>query len=97
MINGDLPTFLDKLYWLEDLGILFQGREYLIQGYGENIGKPDQVFHIEVFETTGNVAGEMLLEHDAKTSAECSEVFRKAPIWDGRSFDEAESEIEWIM
>ena len=95
MINGDLAYFLDKLYLLEDLEVVFRGRQYLIQGWTENIRKPGQFSHIEMFRTD-EVEDDYDFYLDAPTNTQCATALLRAKIWDGMDFYQAEREIEWV-
>lgn len=97
MINGNLQVFLDKLYLLEDLSVKFHDKTYFIHGYKmpviENSAPP---FHLEVLILAEDDSGKPLFSCDASTCTECVSQFRHAPVWDGKTFDEAEPEIECI-
>ena len=95
MINGNLQMFLDTLYLLEDLEVIFRGREYLIQGWTENIGSPNQFSHIEMFRTDEVEEG-YDFQCDAPTNTQCATAFLRAKVWDGMDFYQAEREIEWV-
>lgn len=95
MINGNLKCFLETLFLLEDLEVKFHGREYLIQGWTENIGKPNQFSHIEMFRIDDAAAG-YDFQFDAPTNAECVRTFLQTKLWDGMDFNQAEPEIEWM-
>lgn len=96
MINGNLPMFLDKLYWLEDLSVIFQEREYFIHGSGSILEDGQKSYHLEALELNGGMMDSVVFSCDAPTPLECVKQFREAPIWDGKCFDAVEQTIEWV-
>lgn len=96
MINGNLQAFLDNLALGMELEISFRGKQYLIQGWDWREDDSQALPHIEMFELGESAKSEFVFNYDGKTRGDCTEAFLSAKIWDGMSFDEAESEIEWI-
>ncbi|MCH3973388.1 MAG: hypothetical protein LKE53_11640 [Oscillospiraceae bacterium] len=91
MINGDVKEFVDRIYSCQDTIFVFQGIKYWFQGYTI----PDKGVHMEVFQYQPPCE-EYVWEYDGKTITECQNAFLKAPIFGGKTFWNAESEIEWV-
>lgn len=92
MNNGNPHDFIDHLYSGQDTVYLFRGVKYWSQGYRIE-GRA--VWRIEVFQYQPPSDG-FLWENESESVTECMEAFLAAPIFDGKSFWEAESEIEWV-
>ena len=90
MINGDPKEFIEGLHYGDERFFLYGGCKYFIQGYCSE-GKymlemyctePDDVdFYWSVFS-----------DNDNYPVAE----FENAPIFNGKTFWEAEKDIEWV-
>ena len=92
MINGDPHEFVDHLYSGQDTVYLFHGVKYWSQGYTD---EDKTVWHIEVFQYQPP-SDDFSWEHTSDSVTDCMEAFLSAPIFDGKTFWEAESEIEWV-
>ena len=97
MINGNLSAFMDSLALGMELEVLFREKRYFIQGWDFSYDDPDVGPHIEMFEILENgYGGDYVFTYDGASRGECTEAFLAAKLWDGMTFDEAESEIEWV-
>ena len=95
MINTDMNQFLDCLNYGEEIDILYKGDKYFIEGYYSD----DKVAHFIVYKYSedGNDVHEMIYETTSDNKIkDCADNFLEAKIWDGKSFWEVESEMEWI-
>jgi len=90
MINGNPHDFIDTVYSGQDIIFVFHGIKYWFQGYTDN-GKS----HMEIFQYVPSSDG-FLWIHDDDSMLKCLEAFLDAPIFNGKTFWEAESEIEWV-
>ena len=99
MINGDTNEFLDGILWGQECWLKYNGNVHFIQGWTTDDGK----YHLvhEFYEIHGDPAN---WTYDANRNWEavdedneiCVKAFLEAPIWDGKKFWQAESEIEWM-
>lgn len=97
MINGDVTEFIDTLYTGQDLEVMFRSRHLFIQGYYENLGTPEQIAHMEMFDYNHmKDLDDYIWVKEGKSLSELATEFLQAKVWDGMAFDEAEREIEWI-
>lgn len=91
MINGNPNEFIDRIYTCQDTVFVYRGVKYWFQGY-----MPDNsTVHMEVFQVDPEKDG-YIWEYDGKTIEECHEAFLGAPIFDGKTFWDAEQDIEWV-
>jgi hypothetical protein len=90
MINGKPNDFLDTIYSCQDINYLYHGIQYWFQGY-----MPDEdTVHMEIFQYKPP-KDDYIWEFDGRTIEECMNAFLKAPIFDGKTFWQAEQDIEW--
>ena len=92
MVNGDPHEFVDHVYSGQDTVYLYHGIKYWCQGY---TFRGTKVHHLEVFQYQPP-SNDFLWEYESESVAECMEAFLEAPIFDGKTFWEAEPEIEWV-
>ena len=90
MKNGNVNEFVDQLYYGAELLFVHNGQKFFIQGqcadnvytlYLERITPPAE----DYIWTKSNSAGKYSVDD-----------FLSAPIWDGKTFWEVESEMEWV-
>ena len=92
MINGNPHDFVDTAYSGQDIIFLFHGIKYWFQGYTI---KEDGTNHMEVFQYQPP-SDNYIWECNSDSIEKCLAAFLEAPIFDGKTFWEAESEIEWV-
>ena len=90
MINGDAGDFVDRIYSCQDTVFIYNGVKYWFQGY---MPSTDTV-HMEVVQIDPERDG-YVWEYNGNSISEGQESFQKAPIFDGKTFWEAEKDIEW--
>lgn len=90
MINGNPSAFIDTAYSGQEIFFRFDGKKFMCQGYIDN-GR----CHIEIQQHVPWVS-ESIWHTQSISMQECLEAFEKAPIFNGKTFWEAESEIEWL-
>ena len=91
MINGNPGEFVDRIYSCQDTVFVFQSVKYWFQGYM----LADGHVHMEIFQYQPP-SSQCLWEFDGKTIEECQSAFLAAPIFNGKTFWDAEREIEWV-
>lgn len=89
MINGNPNRCLEVVASGQDITYKFRGIIYWYQGYN----KGDK-FRMEIFKHIPSSPG-CVWECERNTYLDCYNEFIKAPIFDGKTFWEAEQEIEW--
>lgn len=90
MINGNANDFLEKITTGSDITYKFKGDIYWFQGYnkGDN-------FRMEIYRYIPLQEKGFIWECEEKTYIDCLTKFTNAPIFDGKTFWEAEKDIEW--
>ncbi len=91
MINGNANDFLDTVYSGQDIVYIYHGIKYWFQGYRRSNG----IYHMEVFQHEPP-SENYILEIDNISLEYCYNKFIQAPIFEGKTFWEAEKEIEWV-
>ena len=91
MINGNANDFLDGVYNLQELIHMYHGKKYFLQGYC-NENDSQYILEMQLWEPEEKT----LWKCEKPVLLECREEFLKTPLYDGKTFWEAESEIEWV-
>ena len=90
MINGNIDEFVDKLLDGEEVIYTYQGKKYFTQGY--NLEDGTYYFELQQWEPTSAV----LWSVEGLDRLNSLEAFLKEPLFDGKTFWEAEKEMEWV-
>ncbi len=90
MINGNLSEFIDKLHYGDELWFTYNNVKYMIQGLNDT-GTYDLYLFIPYSPGTGY----SWVGKGTKTDYPVKE-FLEAPIFNGKSFIDIESDIEWV-
>ena len=89
MINGNSQEFIDGLYYGDERFFVYCKKKYFIQGYCEN---EDYVLEIYIIEPSDNkFHWKAISDTDYPI-----EQFEMLKIFNGKTFWEVESEIEWV-
>lgn len=91
MINGNPREFADRIYSCQDTIFIYKGVKYWFQGYMSS----EQSVHMEIFQYQPP-SEECFWQYDGENIEECHRAFLEAPVFDGRTFWEAEQELEWV-
>ena len=93
MIIGNANEFIDRIYTCQDTVFIFHSVKYWFQGY-----MLDDSVHMEVFQVEPPVEDDnyYVWEYNGDSISEGQEAFQNAPIFDGKTFWEAEKDIKWI-
>ena len=90
MEAGNVNQFLEEITWQEET-ILFNGKKYFFNPWEhQGIGR------LEIQQW--NLKDEWVSDFfyvEGNTTEECVKKMVAAPIWDGKTFWEAESEMTW--
>ena len=92
MINGDPHEFVDHFWSGQDTVYLYRNVKYWAQGYS---CRDKKKWRMEIFQYQPPSDG-YIWEYESESVQECLDAFLEAPIFDGKTFWEAESEIEWV-
>lgn len=91
MIGGNPNEFLESVYSGQDTVFIYKGIKYWCQGYVQDDGRS----YMEVFQYQP-ANEENVWSYTGVTAKECFHAFLDAPIFDGKTFWDAEQEIEWV-
>ena len=94
MINGNANDFIDKLSY-EDHYAIFDNKKYFLNGCQTKKDSCGNVIsvRIEVYDLTNETT---VFSVTKKSVCDCLTAFKNAKIWNGKTFWEAEKEIEWV-
>ena len=94
MINGNASDFIENLSY-EDNYALFHGNKYFFNGCQVRKNDKGKIIEVrlEVYNLTENTTVFSVKAHSIQ---KCIEAFENAEFFDGKTFWEAENEIEWI-
>ena len=85
MVGGKPNDFLDRIYSCQDTVFVYNGIKYWFQGY-----MPDKnSVHMEIIQYQPSSEKDVW-EYDGATIDECLNAFVHAPIFNGKTFWEAE-------
>lgn len=90
MINGDAKEFIEGLYYGDERFFLYKGKKYFVQGYYIN-KKP--MLEVYIFEPSDS---DFEWRAFSKDNNYPIAEFENARIFDGKTFWEAEKDIEWV-
>ena len=90
MINGNVNEFIDGLYYGDERIFMYKGQKFFVQGFSEN---GYSTIYLARWEPP---CDDYIWVGKHPYGAYDVEAFLAAPIWDGRTFWEAEKEMEWV-
>ncbi|MBQ7529251.1 hypothetical protein IJT10_05050 [bacterium] len=92
MINGSVNDFLDGVYNLQELIHVYHGKKYFLQGYGNSQRGEGYTLEMQLWEPEEK----MLWSCVKQDPLDCREEYLNTRLYDGKTFWEAEKEIEWV-
>ena len=94
MIDGKASEFIDKLYY-EDNYVLFHGEKYFINGCQSKEGADGKIISVrlEVYNLTSDTT---VFSVTKSSPTECVKMFEEAAIWNGKTFWDAECQMQWV-
>ena len=98
MINYDYNTFINFIYYGEEVNFSYKDRKYFIQGWYKKVKDENKqsYYHIEVARLVPSFQSNLWEYNSVVSMEECAKAFLDAKIFDGRSFPEIEHETESI-
>ena len=93
MIGRTPQQFIDDLSYGTEQVFIYRDRTLCVQGYVEE----DGLWTGTMVQWEPRIEKWALWQHRASTMAECLDDFLSAPLFDGRTFWEAEKEFEVIF
>lgn len=86
--NGNVNEFVDHIHYGDELWFIYQGKKYFLEGWTN-----DHRLDLYLYEMEEN--GGKYTWKGSKTDYPV-EKFLKSKIWNGKSFWEAEKDMEWV-
>ena len=93
MEGGRVNDFIDTFSY-QSVAVVFKGKKYFSDGITSDVNGKFSFFVIKVDEK-----GEFLedvYDFVGNSIPDCISAFENAPIWDGKTFWQAEQEMEWV-
>lgn len=94
MIDGKVSEFLDKLCY-EDHYIVYNNEKYFFNGCQSEKDANGKVISVKL-EVYNLSTDEIIFSVTKKSAIECIEALEEAPIWNGKSFWDVESNMKWV-
>lgn len=92
MKNGDINDFLERITWGDELVFMYRGKKYFLEGLPDDNGV--LITYLWVFEPPAYGGYTWVGKGDKKNYP--AEEFLRQKLWDGRTFMEAQEEMEWV-
>lgn len=86
--NGDAHAFVDHIHYGDELWFLYREKKYFLEGWSNNN-------HLELCLYEMSDTGKKYIWEGTPTRYPV-DAFLHAPLFDGRTFWEAEQDITWI-
>lgn len=93
MINGSAKEFISGLYHGDERFFIYADKKYFIQGICGGLGNQKPMLELYILDEAENDFEWRAVSEDNNYPVE---EFETAQIFDGKSFWEIESEIEWV-
>lgn len=94
MEAGNVNEFLD-CFTFEAVAVMYKGRKYFTDGVCFDESAGIYSFFIDEW-NENNEFVRRVFSAEAKTIPECLKMLEEAPIWDGKTFWEAEDGMTWV-
>lgn len=91
MIGGNPHDFLDRIYSCQDTIYIYDNIKYWFQGYMPNSNS----VHMEIIQYQP-ASEHNVWSYDASSISDCQQAFVHAPLFNGKTFWEAEQDIQWV-
>lgn len=94
MKGGNVNKFIDQTTY-EECAVLYKGIKYFFHGLIYDKEKNIYSYVIDVWDKNGNYE-KTVFDKTASSAEECLELAQNEPIYEGKTFWEAESDMEWV-
>ncbi len=89
MINANANDFLDYVYSMQEAIHIYNQKKYCIQGWNK-----DGMVYLDLQEW--EPTSKTIWQYKASNILECRNEYLKTPLYDGKTFWEAEKDMEWV-
>lgn len=94
MKGGKVTDFVDHTTY-EECAVRYHGTKYFFRGLIYEEQKKAYSYDIEIWDDHGCHV-KTVFDKTAYSAVQCMEMAQREPIFDGKSFWEAEQEMEWV-
>lgn len=94
MKGGNVNEFIDKTTY-EECAVIYKGIKYFFHSLLFDREKNEYSYVIDVWDKNGNYE-KTVFDKTASTMEQCLEIAQNEPIFDGKTFWEAEPDMEWV-
>ena len=94
MKGGNVYKFIDQTTF-EECAVIYNGVKYFFHGLIFDKENNEYSYVIDVWDNNGNY-DKTVFNKTAPTLEKCLEFAQNEPIFDGKSFWEAETDMEWV-
>lgn len=94
MKGGNVNEFIDRTTY-EECAVIYKGIKYFFHGIMFDKAKGEYTYVIDVWDNDGNYERTVFSQTTASVE-KCLELAQNEPIFEGKTFWEAESDMEWV-
>ena len=94
MKGGNVNKFIDQTTY-EECAVLYKGTKYFFHGLIYDKDKNIYSYVIDVWDKNGDYE-KTVFDKTASSAEECLALAQNEPIYEGKTFWEAESDMEWV-
>lgn len=94
MKGGSVSDFIDHTTY-EECAVLYHGIKYFFHGLIRSEKEKTYSYVIDVWDDKGCYV-KTVFDRTAESANECMDLAQREPIFDGKNFWEAESDMEWV-
>ncbi len=95
MEGGNVNEFLDSITY-QDTAVLFRGKRYCFNPISPISEESQYAWDIYIWSGKHDEDEIPVASFAGKSPEECLKKFLASPIWDGKTFWEAEQEMTWV-
>lgn len=94
MKGGNVNKFIDQTTY-EECAVMYKGIKYFFHGLMFDNEKNEYSYIIDIWDSNGNYE-KTVFNKTSPTMEKCLELAQSEPIFEGKTFWEAESDMEWV-
>ena len=95
MRDGNINDFLNSITY-QDTAVLFHGKRYCFNPINPSERQNFYCWDIYIWSGKDNEEGIPVITILGNSVAECMQKFLSTPLWDGKTFWQAEQEMTWV-
>ena len=94
MKGGNVNEFIDQTTY-QECAVIYKGIKYFFHGIIYDRNSNEYSYDIDIWDDSGNCV-KTVFDERAYSKEKCLELAQSAPIFNGKTFWEAEQEMEWV-